>query len=75
MNGKCSNAWFSQKQATVLAIMQATVAYQIENVCKAQLVDLLTTLEDSEKSGKDLENIAVKYFHKTLHQPDKQEMF
>ena len=55
--------------------MQATVAYQIENVCKAQLVDLLTTLEDSKKSGKDLENIAVKYFHKTLHQPDKQEMF
>ena len=48
---------------------------KIENANKAQLVDLLTTLEDSNQSGKELENVAAKYFHKNLHQPDKQELF
>ena len=48
---------------------------KIENANKAQLVDLLTTLEDSNQSGKELETVAAKYFHKNLHQPDKQELF
>ena len=48
---------------------------KIENANKAQLVDLLTTLEDSNQSGKELETVAAKYFHKNLHQPDKEELF